>query len=109
MSIPFIPGLNSVLNVKAIVGAFNQEKTLVGAFSVIVKSLPKIRGPSFEVLLQTLWTNYLQHGHAEYVSIQDLEFDVEEGDLQHLVSAGIVTQHKNDKDLIKLVDFTMST
>ena len=27
--------LNSVLNVKAIVAAFNQEKALVGAFSVI--------------------------------------------------------------------------
>ena len=32
--------LNSVLNlnVKALVGAFNQEKALAGAFSVIVKS-----------------------------------------------------------------------
>merc|ERR1711949_84386 len=29
---------NSVLNVKALVGAFNQEKALVGAFSVIVKT-----------------------------------------------------------------------
>ena len=27
--------LNSVLNVKALVGAFNQERALVGAFSVI--------------------------------------------------------------------------
>ena len=30
--------LNSVLNVKALVGAFNPEKALVGAFSVIVKT-----------------------------------------------------------------------
>ena len=30
--------LNSVLNVKALVGAFNQEKALVGAFFVIVKT-----------------------------------------------------------------------
>ena len=30
--------VNIVLNVKALVGAFNQEKALVGAFSVIVKS-----------------------------------------------------------------------
>ena len=30
--------LNSLLNVKALVGAFNQEKALVGAFSVIVKT-----------------------------------------------------------------------
>ena len=28
-------GINSVLNVKAVVAAFNQEKALVGAFSVI--------------------------------------------------------------------------
>ena len=38
---PFsIVSFNSVLNlnVKALVGAFNQEKALVGAFSVIVKS-----------------------------------------------------------------------
>ena len=35
--------LNSVLNVKALVGAFNQEKVLVGAFSVIVKTLPMVR------------------------------------------------------------------
>ena len=31
-------GLNSVLNVKALVGIFNQEKALVGTFSVIVKT-----------------------------------------------------------------------
>ena len=30
--------INSVLNVKDLVGAFNQEKALVGTFSVIVKS-----------------------------------------------------------------------
>ena len=30
--------LNSVLNVKVIVGAFNQEKALVVTYSVIVKS-----------------------------------------------------------------------
>ena len=30
--------LNSVLNAKAVVAAFNQEKALVGAFSVIVKT-----------------------------------------------------------------------
>ena len=30
-------GYHSVLNVKALVGAFNQEKVLVGAFAVIVQ------------------------------------------------------------------------
>ena len=29
--------LNSVLNVKVVVAAFNQEKAILGAFSVIVK------------------------------------------------------------------------
>ena len=33
-----LTNLNSVFNVKALVGAFNQEKALVGAFSVIVKT-----------------------------------------------------------------------
>merc|ERR1711994_255922 len=32
------PVQHSVLNVKALVGAFNQEKALIGAFSVIVKT-----------------------------------------------------------------------
>ena len=34
--------INSFLNVKALVGTFNQ-KALVGAFSVIVKTLPMVR------------------------------------------------------------------
>ena len=33
------PVKHSVLNVKALVGAFNQEKALVGAFSVIAQLL----------------------------------------------------------------------
>ena len=37
--------LNSVLNVKAVVAAFNQEKALVGAFSVITN----------------LWMDFLKH------------------------------------------------
>ena len=37
--------LNSVLNVKALVGTFNQEKALVGAFFVIEKSLLTERVP----------------------------------------------------------------
>ena len=42
--------LKSVLNVKAVVGSFNQEKDLEGAFSVIVKSWRNLREPSFEAL-----------------------------------------------------------
>ena len=38
----------TVLNVKALAGAFNQEKALVGAFSVITNIL---REPPFEALV----------------------------------------------------------
>ena len=41
--------LNSVLNVKAVVAAFNQEKALVGAFSV----LTNLRMELFEALLSS--------------------------------------------------------
>ena len=34
--------LNSVLNVKALGGAFNQEKALVGAFSMIVQPVVEL-------------------------------------------------------------------
>ena len=42
--------LNSVLNVKAVVAAFNQEKALVGAFSVITN----LRMELFQALFPTL-------------------------------------------------------
>ena len=38
---PFSIVSYSVLNVKAVVAAFNQEKALVGAFSVIVKTFQR--------------------------------------------------------------------
>ena len=41
--------LNSVLNVKAVVAAFNQEKALVGAFSVITN----LRMELFQALVFT--------------------------------------------------------
>ena len=43
--------LNSVLNVKVLVGAFNQEKALVGAFSVIVKTVVE---PLYTALIVSL-------------------------------------------------------
>ena len=41
-----MPVKHSVLNVKALVGAFNQEKALVGASSVIVKTDSETDGSS---------------------------------------------------------------
>ena len=42
---------NRVLNVKALVGAFNQEKALVGAFTVIVKTDCEANGSSAALFL----------------------------------------------------------
>ena len=51
--------LNFEKNVKALVGAFNQEKAVVGAFSVIVKTYCETDG-SFTALvdIQSIKTNY---------------------------------------------------
>ena len=69
--------LNSVLNVKAVVAAFSQEKALVGAFSVITN----LRMELFEALLpsqdpqwaQAVWsvspgwhTTWHWHGHSNH-------------------------------------------
>ena len=43
-------GHNYVLNVKALVDAFNQEKALVGTFSVIVKTNCETDGSSAALL-----------------------------------------------------------
>ena len=47
--------LNSVLNVKALVAAFNQEKALVGAFSVIVSI---VKSPGTLVLSSTAHSRF---------------------------------------------------
>ena len=39
---------------KALAGAFNQEKALVGAFSVLVKTSRYLREPKFEALIAML-------------------------------------------------------
>ena len=46
--------LNSVLNVKAVVAASNQEKALVGAFSVIVKTDCETDGSFYSTILKLL-------------------------------------------------------
>ena len=46
--------INSVLNVKALVGAFNQEKALVGAFSMIVKTYCETDGSSAALVPRVL-------------------------------------------------------
>ena len=49
-----IVSFNSVLNVKALVGTFNQEEVLVWAFSMIVKTDCETDG-SFAALVETLF------------------------------------------------------
>jgi len=66
------------------------------------------QGSNFGYLLQALWRNFVDKGVHDYVSIESLEFDVEKTVLNQLTSAGIVIQNKNNSDLIKMTDFTMS-
>ena len=54
-----------VLNVKSLVGTFNQEKALVGAFSVIVKTDSETNG-SYAALFSTY--------HNINVIIENLSF-----------------------------------
>ena len=51
-----------MLNVKALVNAFNQEKALVGAFSVIVKTSPMVR---LQLYLGDLDTVHQERGHCD--------------------------------------------
>ena len=61
----------------------------------------------FGYLLQAVWQNYMQNGDSDWVSIEGLDFDVEVETIEHLVDAGVIQIHAKNRDLIKLVDFTM--
>ena len=50
----YLPSGRRELNVKALVGAFNQEKALVGAYSVIVKTDCETDGPAAAFLPSSL-------------------------------------------------------
>ena len=58
--------LNSVLNVKALVCAFNQEKALVGAFSVIVQPVVEPMDSLTALVLRLLTLTKLSQGHSYY-------------------------------------------
>lgn len=64
-------------------------------------------GSRVGILLQALWTNYIDNGIHDYVSIESLEFDVEKEDIEHVKRAGIVHQNRKNPDQIRLVDFTL--
>ena len=49
----------------------------------------------------------MENGDSDWVSIEGLDFDVEVETIEHLVDAGIIQIHTKNRDLIKLVDFTM--
>ena len=56
---PLTIRVNSVLNVKAVVAAFNQKKALVGAFSVIVQlrsPINRLRHYTGDILLFILFS-----------------------------------------------------
>ena len=64
---------NSVLNVKVLVGALNQEKVLLEAFSVIVKSSRTVAYHTFQALFQPTWMSSAQasvHGEVWLSAVQ---------------------------------------
>ena len=61
-------GLNGVLNVEVLVGAFNQEKVLVGAFSVIVKTGYGTDG-SICGTIQIAWPGFYNNPASDLPSI----------------------------------------
>ena len=62
--------LNSVLNVKVQADAFNQEKALVEAFSVIVRTSCYLREPLFEALVDSRYQ--LDRGGAKHAATPTL-------------------------------------
>ena len=58
------------LNVKALVGAFNQEKALVGAFSVIVKTDCATDGSFYSTISYIPWPGRV---HAARKLIRQLD------------------------------------
>ena len=59
--------------------------------------------------MQALWSNFNLNGQNEWLSIEGLDFDVLQPELEQLIRAGIVLQNPNNSDGIKLEDFTMTT
>ena len=64
---PFSICLNSVLNLKAVVAAFNQEKALAGAFSVITN----LRMDLFEALVEDTLETLAEHYIEELVDLAE--------------------------------------
>ena len=64
---------------KVLVGAFNQEQALVGAFSVIVKSsrtfIPSSSVGRYRALVN-MWTKYGQEPHMSGVALQHQTYTV---------------------------------
>ena len=64
---------------------------------------------SVGLLLQELWSNFLTHGSGKSIKLGDLAFEVEDEVVQQLVCAGIVLVEGEEKDMLRMVDFTCST
>jgi len=66
-------------------------------------------GSSLGYFLQALWKNFLNHGPGEYLSIEAQDFDVPSEVLEQLFRADIIQESPSNSDLVKMVDFTMSS
>ena len=64
---------------------------------------------SVGLLLQELWANFLRNESGKAIKLGDLAFEVEDEVVQQLVNAGIVLVEGEEKDMLRMVDFTCST
>jgi len=57
-------------------------------------------------LLQSLWTEFQQHGIQGWINIEDLEYEVRDEDVDTLYRSGIILRKDKNPNIIQLEDFT---
>merc|ERR1719154_802088 len=60
------------------------------------------------LLMQELWANFVSNGFSKSINLGDLAFEVEEEVVQQLVKAGLVVVEGEDKEMLRMIDFTCS-
>ena len=104
--------INSVLNVKALVGAFNQEKALVGAFSVIVQLVVEpmenytalVLGVELLLLEPALAVLHVVQRLGRVAQIEQiLDGDVVDGEVLDGRVHGVSVRPRDDLDTVSIV------
>ena len=60
------------------------------------------------LLMQELWASFVSKGFGESINLGDLAFEVEDEVVQQLVKAGLVVVEGEEKEMLRMIDFTCS-